>query len=146
MIAYHSPKFYSAFRDVVGAVPYKMMRYNVRYLYVPRRFFTRYGESMRIKCYFVERFGWRAPAVRLRSSCAVPRFNVPRRFFCGVFRVVAPENLRELFCGTVMKTFPYSKATKGTKIIKFYQTFTLLPTEESAMFARSSQTSHKPMR
>ena len=29
----------------------------------------------------------------------------------GVFRVVAPENLRELFYGTVMKTFPNSKPT-----------------------------------
>ena len=67
------------------------MRHIVRYFYVPQRFFTRYGESMRIKCYFLERFGWWAPAVRLRSSSTANQMN-----FCGAGRVVVPDRYREL--------------------------------------------------
>jgi hypothetical protein len=42
---------------------------------------------------------------------------------CGVFRVVVPENLRELFYGTAYKTFPYRKAKAGTIGNKSDQTF-----------------------
>ena len=42
---------------------------------------------------------------------------------CGVFRVVVPENLRELFYGTAYKTFPYRKEKTETICNKSKQTF-----------------------